>query len=323
MKNVFSISHTSDIDGVGGAALVKRKFGIPTNRLFFAGYSRKDIEYIASELQKFDLTDCLVIISDIGSNKPMEESFLNIIDMVREKNGSVYWFDHHPWSEDAIKRVASKCEIAIVGENESYCGTEITRKELGFNDSFTKKFAEIVHYSDFNIKPKMADYYKAIGIYAMSITSYNITDSRASTYRNLRHLAEVISKGRLFDAKVVRDARKFEKLNESRIKKMVSDLFIGKRIALGFSQDIQSTAGCAAIHDNSNRDIAIYVNVRNGKGHIRSKKSDISRLANALGGGGHPHASGFQVPADLAKNLKTKAGRWKLFSYLEGKAAEA
>ncbi|MDE1860698.1 MAG: hypothetical protein KGH72_03180 [Candidatus Micrarchaeota archaeon] len=322
MENVFAIVHTSDIDGVGSAALVKRKYGVPLSHLFFAGYSGSDAEYIEERICRFNLKNALLVIADLGPNKEMEPAMLRIINKVKRLEGMVFWFDHHPWNADSVESVASLCDVAIVGENASYCGTEITMRALGFNDQFTKEFAEIVHYSDFNIKPKRHDYYATIGTYALSITSYNTLRSRTQAHSKLRHIADVISNGKLFDARIAGDAERFRKLNESRIKAMVKRLYIGKQIAVGFSEDIQSTAGCAAVYGSSKKDISVYINVRNGHGHIRSMKADISLLANSLGGGGHPHASGFTLEDSLLKGVKTANGKEKVFRYIESKAAE-
>lgn len=44
-------------------------------------------------------------------------------------------------------------------------------------------------------------------------------------------------------------------------------------------------------------DVAVIVNVQKGVVSLRSKKADVSAIAKALGGGGHPKAAGFTLAA--------------------------
>ena len=46
-------------------------------------------------------------------------------------------------------------------------------------------------------------------------------------------------------------------------------------------------------------DVAVIVNAQKGVVSLRSKKVDVSPLAKALGGGGHPKAAGFTLPKHL------------------------
>ena len=46
-------------------------------------------------------------------------------------------------------------------------------------------------------------------------------------------------------------------------------------------------------------DIAVIINARKGTVSFRSKETDVSALAKALGGGGHPKAAGFTLSEDL------------------------
>lgn len=319
MQNVFVLSHASDIDGVGSAALIKKKYGIPSSRLFFSDYSKEGLEYVNKGLSSFYKKGITLYICDLGVNDSILASYLKILEGVKRYGGKIYWFDHHPWSERAIKTLAKMCEAAIIGENKRYCATEITYRKLGFNDAFTKKFVRLVHYSDFNITPPSKTDFKTIGYYAISITSYNTTRSWNFITKRLRHIADVISEGRLFDAKIKNDAEKFSRVNEARVKGMLKELEIRKDFAVGFSKHVQSTYGCMAVIEKSRKPIGIYVNTEIGRGHIRSTDPDITSLARSMGGGGHPRASGFNVSLKKFNSFRAKKDRARFADFVQKK----
>ena len=69
-------------------------------------------------------------------------------------------------------------------------------------------------------------------------------------------------------------------------------------VAVGFSSRnlVDTNDACAAIMARAHSDVAIFIKTRRRSAGVRSKRNDISKLAMAFGGGGHPHASGFSVP---------------------------
>ena len=70
---------------------------------------------------------------------------------------------------------------------------------------------------------------------------------------------------------------------------------------------------------HSGKDIAVYINTDDLHGHIRTKKSDCVKLANYLGGGGHPHAAGFTLKK---KYNFSKESERKNFAMLINKKAK-
>lgn len=321
MQNICVMSHASDIDGVGSAALIRRKYGVPLNRLFFADYSKESLEYVNSKLKPLYKSGISLFITDLGVNDRLIDPYKKILKEVKSNGGRVIWFDHHPWTKRAVKELASMCDVAIIGENDDFCATEITFKELAFKDGFTTKFARIVHYSDFNITPRDRRDYETVGIYALSITSYGIIPSRDIMTAKLRHIAEVISAGKLYDARTRNDALRFKRLNDSRIARMIKTMILTKDAAVGFSEHVQSTAGCVALMKASRKPIGIYINAANRRGHLRCEDDDISGLARALGGGGHPHASGFNVDRKFGP-LNTVAKRKAYADFLQSQIDE-
>jgi len=68
--------------------------------------------------------------------------------------------------------------------------------------------------------------------------------------------------------------------------------------AVTFAEKLISEIGHNILHEFS-VDVAVIVNAQKGTVSFRSKKSDVSLLAKALGGGGHPNAAGSTIPDHL------------------------
>jgi len=317
MENVFALSHASDIDGVGSAALVRMKYKVPLSNIFFSEYSTEGIDYVNLKLRPHYKKGIILFIMDLGVDDWLIGSYKKLLESVQKGGGKVFWFDHHPWTDKAIMTLTPKCEKAVIGENTKYCATEITFMELGLSGAFAKRFKEIVHYSDFNIKPSDKKGRDLIGHYALSITSYNALKSRGQRIKRLRHMVDVISDGKFLDERIKRDSMKFNEINERRLHKMLGAMIVREKFAVGFSKIVQSTAGCIAVREKAARPIGIYINMNDWKGHIRCETNDISILARNLGGGGHPHASGFMIEPRKFGYLRTRSQKEKFADYLE------
>lgn len=318
---IVSLTHASDIDGVGSAALFRIKYGIPLDSVFFTDYSSESLKYFESSFNKNlkkHKDPPILFIADLGLDKHMAKDFVRIIKGIKSKGGRVFWLDHHAWGSEGIEKVASLCDIAIVGENPRFCATEIAYRNLGLKGSFEKRFVEVVHYSDFNLKPTDKKTSRLIGIYAMSIGLYNMYGSFSKRDRALRHIVGILSEKKFTDARIIKDADIFEKINKRRTDAMLRKLYKLSDIAyMGFSDTIQATRGCGAIIEKTGCDIAIYVNIKNGKGHVRSVHSDTIPLSSMFGGGGHPHASGFHINIAGFNNLKRESDRKRLVKLME------
>lgn len=305
------ISHIADLDGITSAALIMQRYGIKKENVMFADYSVNRLLWIEKQIKKKIQKNTTLFITDIGTNASTIGIFSRIITFVKQSGGKVFWFDHHTWSNDSVEKLASKCDIAVVGENKLFCAAEITAAELELNDAFTKKLIRIVHMSDFNIKPKDKYSEEIIKSYVLSTTYYSSLNL-AAYEKKTRSIAEQISNGVLIPKFIIADSRKFEKINSNRLKTLKKNIIADQIIALGFSKYVSTNDACACILDSAGVDIGVYLNTETSKCHLRSKINDCSLLAQTFGGGGHPHASGFEVNKDLY-NVKTISGRKKLF----------
>lgn len=319
---IFSVTHANDIDGVGSAALIKMKYGIPSDNVFFTDYSKRGVEYVDGKIGEMAAKKgvSLLFLTDLGMNDSLLEKYKEIIKKVKRGGGKVIWFDHHVWSEKELREVASLCDLAIVGENARYCGAEITYRNLKIEGKFAADLVSLVHYSDFNLKPKEKKVGKLIGIYAMSIMLYNTLPTYEKRDRALRHMVDVLSDSRFTDSRIIKDAGAFDRLNKRRVRKMLGHLYsAGGDASVGFSENLQSTWGCGAIMEKTGCDLAIYVNITNGTAHLRSRRCDTTILSRDMGGGGHPHASGFPIKAKEFGDFKTEKDRRDFVGFLSAK----
>lgn len=320
MENILSITHATDIDGVGSAALIRKKYRVHANRLFFGDYNREHSLQLEKEITSFMKPGTTLFIADLSASDRTFDIFMRMIRKVKAGKGRVYWFDHHPWGREHARMASRVCDTLIYGESDN-CGMEITRKELHMGDKFSRYLCRIVHFSDYNIKPKLEREHKLVGLYALSIAYYH-TLSHGANLKGLRHIAEVLSEGRLFDERIKADAEKFRRLNDRNLKRMLGEIYLGDDIALGFAGDIQKTYACMKLIEKTGRDIGIYVNTRDHKGHMRSVRSDCSKLANRFHGGGHPHASGFNPDFAKYHGFRSRKDRERLLLDLISAAKE-
>lgn len=311
------LSHTSDIDGVGSAALLIRRYGVPLRNIFFTEYTDSSVAYATGMIRRLAKKGISLYITDLGVSESREPLFADLVAYVRRKGGRVFWFDHHVWSKKGIDTIAAQCEIAVVGENPYFCAAEITRSMLELDDSYSKAFARIVHFSDFNLKAKEKKTMELVSMYAQSIASYN-TLPRKRADAKLRHVAKVIAGGRLHDRTIAKDARRFEALSRKRMDYLLAHLYLGERVAVAFAKEkVNATHACNQIKARSRKEVVVLVDLFNGRGHFRTDSYDISGIARLMRGGGHPHAAGFTVDMRRFAGLRSEKQRLSFVSMID------
>lgn len=321
MKNVAVLSHIADIDGVGAAALVKMKYRIPASNIFFTSYGREETEDAAREMRPLLKKQITLFITDLTVEPKAAPVYSSIISKVRAHGGKVIVLDHHPWSDEMARKIADRCSFAIFGENREMCATELVRKYLELDSKFVREFTYLVHHTDFFIRLREKRYAELAEEYKMSIGGIGMRKSYKTKLKDLRHIAGLISNGRFTDAKVASIASMFKRLNQERIARMLENVYrISGRFAVGFAKQTDSTDACYAIIKREHVDVSVVVNVDHSSGSVRSRSSNIVKLANALGGGGHPHAGGFGVDTRRYNFFRTKADKERFVRKLESTA---
>lgn len=312
MRNVAVLSHIADIDGVGSAALVKMRYRIPLGNIFLTNHDLDEISRCTSAIARMSRKGFTLFITDLNPSAGSARVYERLVKRVKGRGGRVVWLDHHVWKQEAINRIARKCDIAVFGENSEMCATQLVHKFLGLNTGFANEFADMVHYIDLFLPTNNRKYKKRAEEYKLGIDYYLISGSHDAQQSRLRHLAGVVSSGRFADSNLRTAAKNFKDLNSRRIKELLSGLFhLSNRVVLGFSKQVDSNDACEAMLTNTHADVSILIKTDTGHCSIRSRKSDTVPLANALGGGGHPHASGFSVDVKKHKLFSTLAEKKK------------
>lgn len=315
----ISISHCADIDGIGSVAMLLTKYEIKSSDIFLIDYSDGAIKRVERAIRKGKPKDTNLFITDLNANDSKIGTFLSIIRTVKRGGGHVFWFDHHPWSKKAVGAIAPECDKIICGERNE-CATDITIRQLGLKSKFVKEFRRVCHISDLALPQRGRRTKQLIKTYAMGIASYN-TRPESQSQRRLVALAKALASGRFTNGDVTAEARRFDEISRKRIREMVKDLsLVGDKIAVGFAKSLQSTNACYHIMGASGREIGIFINVDAKRGNLRSKKTNITNLAGAFGGGGHPCASGFSFGNRY--DVSTKKGRLKLLDKIDTAAAK-
>ncbi len=314
------ITHAADLDGISSAALLMRQYNIGIENVVFTHYQRESIEMAVREADELFKEGGTLFITDLNPGKAVVDLFSEVIDNVKAKNGKVFWFDHHPWDADAIRSLGGRCDVAVVGENKDFCAAEITAREIRATGAFVKPLLRVVHHSDFNITPKDKKTYNIIGDYVLSMTYFSSLDWD-STLQKLREMTKALSNEIMIPEFVHDAAVEFTKINDKRLNEMEKTVINGGVVAVGFSPFVGTSEACRRVSKVAGTDIGVYINVDECRGHLRSEESDCSKLAQAFGGGGHPHASGFEFDSERY-NLKTQSGRGKLAQDIIQKALE-
>lgn len=323
MESTFVVSHADDIDGVGSASLLKMRYHLDSGSLFFVNHSLADFEdairRIAPRLGK----GSLVFFTDLSLNPNLHATVSRFIRLVRSKGGAVVWLDHHYWSDRDISEIARRCEVAIVGENRCACATDITKKYTHLTGDFVERFVGLVHCIDlflgFDSLPNPSWSRSAARTYSMSINRLGSGGSFDARQKRLRRIADVIGSGRFFDKSMRDAARSYERTNNLRIRALMDGLkVVSGKMAVGFSKEVDSSDACRAMLDRTGADISILIKTGSRTASIRSVKSDVTALAMAFGGGGHPHAAGFEVPKEY--DIGKASGRKRLLGAIVSKS---
>lgn len=286
-------------------------------------YGNKKLEYAIENILKSGLKDITLFITDTGLNDSQISFFEKLIKNVNEHGGKVFWFDHHYWKPDQIGRIAKLCDLAIVGENEYACAAEITRAELGLEDDFSVKLANMAHETDFEpiLHPYIRNARNPIEIYGLAFSYYNNIEPLDKQTTALRAIVGMLSSGKFLDENIVSHAKEFERKTRMELSKIEKQIYnINKDFAIGFAQSLNSNIACDKIRSVTKSDIVLYIDITHDKGHFRSSKTDIVNLAISFGGGGHPHSAGFDINKKKFKSFKTNTDRLRFIGVVSKNA---
>lgn len=311
-----------DADGVGSAAVLKMRYGIESKNIFFSGHSRDDTENATRRILRLCGKGTTLYVTDISVNAALVQKVAHFVREVKRRGGSVVWLDHHVWTGKAINAIARQCSTAIVGENSIACATDIAVRYTGLDSAFVRRFADVVHNVDFAKKQKSAWAEDVGRVYSSAISYFNSGRPHDERQRNQRYVVDVIASGRFLDGRLRKAASRFDSLSKVGVAAMLKTVVsASKNVAVGFSDAVMvdSNDACDAIRKKTGSDAVVFVEVLKRSASIRSRRNDVSRLAAEFGGGGHPHASGFNFAKRYS--LETERDRARFVKEIGRKAS--
>ncbi|MGC8776953.1 MAG: DHH family phosphoesterase [Candidatus Micrarchaeia archaeon] len=331
-NKLILVTHLKDIDGIGSAAMAL--IALKPERVIFSDYGKKP----ALELLK-DFSEApkgkVIMFVDISLSEDAAEVYKDLFSKLKKNGNIIIWIDHHPIQEKALSILKEFSDFAIAGE-QKVCGAELLYEEvikpLGILDSKLEKIKMLAHLSDFNVSGTPYD--EKLKKATEAIASY--LDNTAGMQEGLLKIAMAFAKDpENFDKDkfVSERAGLYESMQKKLKEELASNTYIvGNEnfkaiIGFNFSGSLQSNDGCYFLlgleeAKKAKANGAIYVKVKLGSCHIRTNNENIDtrKLAQELGGNGHPGASAFPIPKEF--DLSTKEGITKFVNFIDSMIKE-
>ena len=291
-SNIICVTRDSNMDGISAPALLMHNYGMKADNIMFTNYS--NFKGLFGLIKKIDIKGSVFVFSDLGMSKVNITYSLKILELLKSRKVPVVWLDHHPWEEKMVRRFRNYFDFAILGESRRYCAAEMVYLVLCKRDKTGDRIASFAHYADFVIKSR---YERLLRKLSYSIVYFEYDKNRQGL---LKKLTMVLSKLDLKNKMIDRAYHSYieeERRNKKYLLGNSYSIDAGNyRIGIAFGKRIQTNSACAAIHNKFRSDISIYVNIETGKCGVRSLDHvDSSKISRALGGGGHPQASAFNI----------------------------
>lgn len=292
----FIFTH-DDLDGIGCATLLLRLFPDVTVKCLPAGKTTiKVIDDIIRSMP--DDFDCSIFITDLGI--PEDEDGQDFVATIEAYNATrkrqILYVDHHKTSLWLQNK-----PWAVV--DTTYCATKLLKivlSELFMVDDFYP-FVEMVNaydtwQPDRELGTAWTSLLRAIGTDYFISRAKNFTIS-SSKYEQLEpaELIAVVSLHKEKEEYLLKKCQEYIEATEE-IDGKTYDVAIVT--ATKHHNDIAHT-----LIDNGVADIVYIIDLEQMIVSIRSKEVDISGIAKARGGGGHPLSAGHPLKLDTAALL--------------------
>ncbi len=292
MKGVFCMTHAPDFDGISSAALIVHYMKAPESHLFFSYPNVEDLRDGMGALLSAGPEGSLIIFTDVSVNDDAVPYILEAIGRLKQSGNSVAWIDHHPWSEHAAKELEGACDFLLWGEGDE-CAAEKAISALGASDGYAAEIKRLAHITDFNLPLPKGEEELILDM----VRAITYLKNRNDMTGSLRRMAGLVSRGDFRNQFILDAAQAYIRESKQEIERLKQDCSLhevnGYRIGIGYARNIQSTQACAIIEEQLHTDIEAFINTEDYKLSLRSRKGvDCSAIASALGGGGHPQASG-------------------------------
>jgi len=287
--HLFIITHT-DLDGVGSAAVYLRLSSVPrefASIIFAEPYNLHEaLSNLVGNVGEGDV----IVLTDLGPNKSNFEAILKAVIELRKSGAIIEWYDHHVWDSEcieALRRADVRLHI-----DRSTCATGVVAKYHPSRDRVDETVMRIVRAVctadlwvwDDPLAPKL----------------FRVAGNRRDEEWKSK-LVWKLSAGILWDEEL--QAKLEEYVNKEltgasgALRSIAKAGRRGRCLVVAVTKDegppSNSIIG-ALLLSRFNADVAVVAR-RNGALSLRSESVDVQVIARALGGGGHPRASGAKI----------------------------
>ncbi|MCE4603388.1 MAG: DHHA1 domain-containing protein [Aeropyrum sp.] len=298
-NHLYLVTHT-DLDGIASAAIAARKLGRSEEGYSVLFAEPYNVDQVIAGLEEHLSKGDLVVVSDLGVNR---DSFQGLLEALRGLTGVgayVKWFDHHIWSEEERNALLDLgVELHV---DTSTCAAGVVAKYLeGPVDDFVEKLVDAVC---------SADLWRWTN--PLSGKLFRIVGERSQSWEWKERLVGKFASGVIWDNEL--DARLEEYVTQelegyNRVLSTVASRRANGYLVVAaykyFRGPPSSSMIGALLLSRYNADIALIL--RNDGGlSLRSRRVNVQVVARALGGGGHPRASGAKLKMPLLVRIGSK-----------------
>lgn len=293
---VHQFTHT-DLDGVGCAVVAHAVFPAATTQ--YVEYDDVDIKILSwLDAKKHDGDKLMLLITDIA---PVSSVVVERLTALAAGVGPVVvcCYDHHKTS---VERLAN---VPWFHGNTQRCGTVLTYNAL-LAEAASSDAERLVALNDFS---------HAVDAYDRWLVGHPLRSrgedlnrlcwalGREEFVRRFAQSPTADSDGELrFLSSVLREKERRE-TRAAVDRQLKRKLYVdekGYRFGILDSGGNPSAIGHLYLQDKPEADYVMLINISMGNVALRSREGgvDVSQVAKAYGGGGHPTAAGFILPSD-------------------------
>lgn len=288
LGDVFIVTHV-DIDGICSGAITLRHF--KNGEIIFSRAGR-----VHEVLKSLPGRGKILVISDLGLNEAYLEETVNILLKLKNRGWKIYWFDHHRWSSEAIKKIKDIIDVfkADIGK----VGAEVVCDFFCAGDELSMEIARIARDADMMIR---AD--ERTRLYVLALNGEG--------FKARKHILKLIAEGVWEDENILKWAengkKKLERSKKIGRKAEIRRTKKGSKYAFLDLRGMNINGIEAANEARKTLDIdfcvVIYRNDRLSLYIGRRRDVNILGIAKKFGGGGHPYSCGVHLKLGLKSKI--------------------
>lgn len=293
------MTHRTDYDGIASGALIVRYAYLHLKEPFMAflkDYSDGP-NVIEEPLTK--LKACKLYIADLSTSF---KDLPKVADRIKRMGCDVYWFDHHPTSEENVNLLRD-VGVNLDLREDRFVAAKIVFQNLyekmGIEDEVARRISDYAVETDnwrFESK-ETQDLMDLVSFYDYLDDDSSLTPNLMSFLLHLAGLKEIdLLLTEMHRKHIVMYREMLEGAKELILK--TADLFElnGVKYAVTYSPNLVSGSRAADyILSAYDVDVALVIK-EDGTASVRRKgEIDVSKIAKLFGGGGHPYAAGMKL----------------------------